>query len=107
MNNCDCSFIPIGVMNCNSPNSGIDYSYEEQDTGLKWVDGRKIYQKTIPLNNPIAVDTYEETPHEIEHADFLFPSMGSCIMIIIQRFLAFHVSLSLPAGIPPPKARLR
>ena len=25
---------------------GIDYSTEEQDTGIKWLDGRKIYQKT-------------------------------------------------------------
>lgn len=27
--------------------AGIDYSYAEQDTGLKWVNGKKIYQKTI------------------------------------------------------------
>ena len=26
---------------------GIDYSTEEQDTGLKWTDGKKIYQRTI------------------------------------------------------------
>lgn len=26
---------------------GIDYSTDEQDTGLKWIDGKKIYQKTI------------------------------------------------------------
>lgn len=26
---------------------GIDYSETEQDTGLKWVDGKTIYQKTI------------------------------------------------------------
>lgn len=30
---------------------GIDYSTEEQDTGLKWIDGRKIYQKTATLSN--------------------------------------------------------
>lgn len=27
--------------------SGIDYSTAEQDTGLKWVDGKSIYQKTF------------------------------------------------------------
>lgn len=26
--------------------SGINYSTEEQDTGLKWIDGRTVYQKT-------------------------------------------------------------
>lgn len=26
---------------------GIDYSTEEQDTGLKWIDGKPIYQKTV------------------------------------------------------------
>lgn len=26
---------------------GIDYSTTEQDTGLKWIDGRTVYQKTI------------------------------------------------------------
>lgn len=31
---------------------GVDYSATEQDTGLKWIDGKKIYQKTLtqPLN---------------------------------------------------------
>lgn len=29
-----------------SGGGGINYSTEEQDTGLLWVDGRKIYQKT-------------------------------------------------------------
>ena len=29
-----------------SGGGGIDYSTSEQDTGLKWIDGRKIYQKT-------------------------------------------------------------
>ena len=26
---------------------GINYSTEEQDTGLTWIDGKKIYQKTF------------------------------------------------------------
>lgn len=26
---------------------GIDYSTEEQDTGIKWIDGKTVYQKTI------------------------------------------------------------
>lgn len=30
---------------------GIDYSITEQDTGIKWIDGRSIYQKTYHLTN--------------------------------------------------------
>lgn len=30
-----------------SGGGGIDYSETEQDTGLKWIDGKTIYQKTI------------------------------------------------------------
>lgn len=29
---------------------GIDYSTEEQDTGLKWIDGKTIYQKVYTFN---------------------------------------------------------
>lgn len=32
-----------------SGGGGIDYSTSEQNTGLKWIDGRPIYQKTFTL----------------------------------------------------------
>lgn len=35
---------------------GIDYSTSEQDTGIKWIDGKNIYRKTYPLNN-ISIST--------------------------------------------------
>lgn len=35
---------------------GINYSTDEQDTGLKWIDGSKIYQKTFYFT-PTGVDT--------------------------------------------------
>ena len=35
--------------------SGIDYSTTEQDTGLKWIDGKKIYQKTIDFTSDITI----------------------------------------------------
>lgn len=31
---------------------GIDYSTTEQDTGLKWTDGKTIYQKTYAATSP-------------------------------------------------------
>ena len=30
---------------------GINYSTTEQNTGLKWVDGSDIYQRTLVVNN--------------------------------------------------------
>ena len=35
---------------------GVDYSTEEQDTGLKWIDDSSIYQKTIVYTNAIAAN---------------------------------------------------
>ena len=34
----------------------INYSLEEQDTGLKWIDGKTIYQKTF-VSEPFAFNT--------------------------------------------------
>lgn len=41
--------IATAIENMPAPSGGggIDYSTEEQDTGLKWIDGRTIYQKTV------------------------------------------------------------
>lgn len=36
--------------------SGIDYSTTEQDTGLKWIDGKPIYQKTFVISDNNYVD---------------------------------------------------
>ena len=33
--------------------SAISYSIEEQDTGIKWIDGNSIYQKTWIFNTAI------------------------------------------------------
>lgn len=35
---------------------GVDYSATEQDTGLKWIDGKPIYQKTFVVSNNNYVD---------------------------------------------------
>lgn len=36
------SYIPM-----TPPNGGVSYSTEEQDTGLTWINGKKIYQITV------------------------------------------------------------
>ena len=38
--------------------SAINYSLSEQDTGIKWYDGRTIYQKTIEYNNSLNNGNY-------------------------------------------------
>lgn len=32
------------------PNTNINYSTTEQNTGRKWIDGREIYQRTVEIN---------------------------------------------------------
>lgn len=69
----DCNFVPIGIMNCGQNNGGgggIDYSPEEQDTGLKWIDGRKIYQKTVPMVHPSERYVWKMTTHGVANLDF-------------------------------------
>lgn len=38
-----------------TPAGGISYSTEEQDTGLKWIDDKNIYQITIDLENAVTI----------------------------------------------------
>lgn len=38
-----------------TPAGGISYSTEEQDTGLKWIDDKSIYQITIDLENAVTI----------------------------------------------------
>lgn len=38
---------------------GIDYSTTEQDTGVRWIDGKPIYQKTFVISNNNYVDISE------------------------------------------------
>lgn len=51
------------VLSWEDPASGgVNYSTTEQNTGLKWIDGKNIYQKTIdcgtlPNNSSITVNT--------------------------------------------------
>lgn len=38
-----------------SATGGVSYSTSEQDTGLKWVDNRTIYQKTFDLGSDVSI----------------------------------------------------
>lgn len=43
----------IGAAAVSDIPSVIDYSTTEQDTGIKWVDGKLIFQKTYAFNPPV------------------------------------------------------
>ena len=45
-------------------NSRIDYSFQEQNTGQKWIDGKNIYQLTI------SIPTYPSNDFTISLADY-------------------------------------
>lgn len=49
---------------------GVDYSLSEQDTGLKWIDGKTIYQKTIDFGS-MPVGQEKDVAHDINDLDFV------------------------------------
>ena len=65
--------------------SGIDYSFEEQWTGRLWVDGKKIYQKTVNCG-ALPNSTSKEVRHGIAGLDYVVafdgtaqnPATGMC-----------------------------
>lgn len=46
---------------------GIDYSFEEQWTGKYWVDGKKVYQRTILGGDNIPKNERLLVPHGIQN----------------------------------------
>ena len=46
--------------------SDMDYSTTEQDTGCKWIDGKKIYKKAISLGT-LPNATTKSVAHNISH----------------------------------------
>lgn len=63
-----------------SGSGGINYSTSEQDTGLTWIDGSPIYQKSFEVNLP---STYDATnmffiENDASYIDNLISYEGSC-----------------------------
>lgn len=56
---------------------GVDYSTSEQDTGLKWIDGKNVYQQTVVSLNvasatvvlPLTIDTIINVEWMVYDAD--------------------------------------
>lgn len=54
---------------------GVNYSAEEQDTGLTWIDGSKIYQKTISIGEFPARNGTKSVNHGITGLNVLVDAM--------------------------------
>ena len=54
---------------------GIDYSTTEQDTGLKWIDGKTVYQKTVSIGT-LPNTNQANVPHLISNIDSIIMCTG-------------------------------
>ena len=70
---------------------GINYSTTEQDTGLKWVDGKEIYQITLDIDSASSGDN--SINHGISNVAHIVNAYG--IM-----FTKSGVSIPVPNGDP-------
>ena len=70
---------------------GIDYSMTEQDTGLKWVDGKNIYQKTIYVTTAGGVSNIN---HDIVDIDKCISITGTCLYQGTTQLILPYVSIS-------------
>ena len=68
--------------------SDMDYSTSEQDTGCKWIDGKKIYKKTIDIGS-LPNATSKNVAHGIS-------SLG---IVVDMRGIAFYAN---KVGLPLP-----
>ena len=66
----------------NSKLATFNYSINEIDTGLTWIDGKKIYKKTITYTNSTTIGSSTGTktyniPHGISNLSTLIKAEGS------------------------------
>lgn len=54
---------------------GIDYSTDEQDTGLKWIDDKPIYQKTVNCGE-LPNTTEKVVAHNSSNIDAIINTFG-------------------------------
>lgn len=64
-----------GVIYTPTPFIPKDYSASEQDTGLKWIDGRAIYTKTVDFG-ALPNNTSKDVAHGITDLDFIISISG-------------------------------
>ena len=65
-----------GTLYAPTPFIPIDYSENEQDTGIKWIDGKPLYQKTVYREEVIS-GTQADISLGIENVENIMLSNGS------------------------------
>ena len=80
------------------PGGCIDYSLEEQWTGCRWVNGKKIYQKTIFLERELTADQLITIPHNVQGMEYGVKIWGVFLHGVSGNFIPLPmVSASLQA----------
>lgn len=69
--------IGSGIFSVSGGSSGVNYSSDEVDTGLKWIDGSSIYQKTI--HDAGGSSGSVSIAHSISNLDKVINCYGSCV----------------------------
>jgi hypothetical protein len=67
-NNCQDLATAVEALGIGGGGGGVSYSTNEQDTGLTWIDGKVIYQKTIDFG-VLPDNGYKELAHNIVGLD--------------------------------------
>ncbi len=71
--------ISNGVLNwiSQSLGGGVNYSTDEQEIGITWLDGKPIYQKTIYIGRLTNSTTWQSVAHNISNIDTVIDIRGT------------------------------
>lgn len=76
MGRCCCC---CGNQGAGNAQAEINYSFEEQFTGKHWIDGKKIYLKTIEIGNLPNKNATKEINHGISNIDSVIKFEGNAV----------------------------
>lgn len=79
-------------INANNTSSNIDYSVNEQDTGIKWIDNKTIYQKTINIGHSFPID-YDVTSLGIDNCISLIANVGNWILPLLTPYANYNITV--------------
>lgn len=77
---------------------GISYSLTEQDTGLTWVDGSKIYQKTYAINSAVTVNNSYQNMSFIDNASSISVIIDAIFVMLNNDWYNFRPAMRTYRG---------
>lgn len=57
-----------------------DYSTNEIDTGMKWIDGKKIYRKVLSFTISSTLNSFVNVAHSISNVDIFLPNIDMAVL---------------------------